>query len=164
MEFQIGDCIIPYTSFGARGQIRSLKSRVFWNSTFTICVLLLLDRGEFSFLITCLFHFEEMFGRVFSRRVLSSSSSRAAYSRSTRVRGGHDHGHGHGHHAPAGPYDAPHHATYPNEAYLFGINPKVPYENQGWEWVTLITYIVGAGILITGATTKPLDSFKVCTK
>lgn len=100
-----------------------------------------------------------MFSRILGRRVLATSSSRA-YSRSARVRGG-DHGHGHGHHAPAGPYDAPHHATYPNEAYLFGINPKVPYESQGWEWVTLLTYIVGAGILITGATTKPLDSFKV---
>jgi hypothetical protein len=106
-----------------------------------------------------------MFGRIFSRRVVATSSSRVnysrSYSRSARARGGHDHGHGHGHHAPAGPYDAPHHATYPNEAYLFGINPKVPYQNQGWEWVTLLTYIVGAGILITGATVKPLDSFKV---
>ncbi len=96
-----------------------------------------------------------MFSRI-SRRLISRS-----YSSSTRrLGGGHHDAHAH-HNKPLGPYEVPHHATYPNEQYLFGINPNVKYQSEGWEWVTLLTYVVGAGIMIAGATTKELDSFKV---
>ena len=99
-----------------------------------------------------------MFSRI-SRRVLSRS-----YNTSTRKLGGGGHGHAHdAHHShkPLGPYEVPHHATYPNEAHLFGINPATKYQSEGWEWVTMLTYLVGGGIMIAGAMTKDLDSFKV---
>jgi hypothetical protein len=76
----------------------------------------------------------------------------------------HDHGHAHGHHAPAGPYDVPHHPSQPNEAYFLGINPHVEYENQGFEYMTVTTYIICFGILFFGAMTKDHDSFKVCAR
>lgn len=96
-----------------------------------------------------------MFSRI-SRRI----ASRSFTSSSRRLGGGGHHDAAH-HNKPLGPYEVPHHATYPNEAYLFGINPNAKYQSEGWEWVTLLTYIFGAGIMIAGATSKELDSFKV---
>ena len=96
-----------------------------------------------------------MFSRL-GRRIATRS-----FNTSSRRLGGGGHHHDAHAHKPLGPYEVPHHATYPNEAYLFGINPNVKYQSEGWEWVTLATYIIGAGIMIAGATTKELDSFKV---
>lgn len=72
---------------------------------------------------------------------------------------GHDHAHSH--HAPAGPYDVPHHPSQPNEAYLFGINPNEKYQSQGFEFITISTYLICFGILFFGAMTKDHNSFKV---
>jgi hypothetical protein len=76
-------------------------------------------------------------------------------------------GHGHGHdqhhhqHKPAGPYDVPHHPSQPDEAYLFGINPNKPYEYEGFEFITIGTYLICFGILFFGSMTKDHNSFKV---
>lgn len=72
---------------------------------------------------------------------------------------GHDHAHGH--HTPPGPYDVPHHPTQPNEAYLFGINPNEKYKYEGFEFITISTYLICFGILFFGAMTKDHNSFKV---
>jgi len=61
--------------------------------------------------------------------------------------GGHGHGHGHAHHAPAGPYDAPHHDQQTEEAWLFGINPHEEYKYEGWEYIILPTYLIAFGLL-----------------
>lgn len=74
------------------------------------------------------------------------------------------HGVGNGHaHAvgPAGPYDVPHHPTYPDKAYLFGINPNEKYKYEGWEGITAFTYIIVTGMILYSAFTQPVDSFKV---
>jgi hypothetical protein len=70
---------------------------------------------------------------------------------SRKVTGGGGHGQGHGHHQqkPLEPYEAPHHQTYPDHAYPFGINPAEKYKFEGWEIITAITYIGMFGILFS---------------
>lgn len=72
---------------------------------------------------------------------------------------GHDHGHGHG--KPPGPYDAPHHATNNQEAFLFGIDPKVPYKWKGWEPIVAVVYAVGFGLMVAIIRNPELDSYTV---
>ena len=76
--------------------------------------------------------------------VASSAMVRRSFGSSS---GGHGHGHGHAHHAPAGPYDAPHHDQQTEEAWLFGINPHEEYKYEGWEYIILPTYLIAFGLL-----------------
>jgi len=76
------------------------------------------------------------------------------------VNGGHGHGAAH---APAGPYDVPHHHHQTEEAWLFGINPHEEYKWEGWEGITFFTYLGAFSILFFGAMTKDHNSFKVKT-
>ena len=67
-------------------------------------------------------------------------------------------GHGHGPSKPAGPYDLPHHAAYPDAAYPFGLVPGKPKE--GWEYITLATYMGCFVALVFGLSAKGnSDSF-----
>lgn len=75
---------------------------------------------------------------------------------------GHGHGHGHDHHAPAGPYDAPHHDQQTEEAWLFGINPHEEYKYEGWEYIILPTYLIAFGLLFFNWE-RDANSFKVKT-
>ena len=62
------------------------------------------------------------------------------------------------HHGPShtpGPYEVPHHATYPNEAKLW------PNKPEGWEWITLCTYVLSTVVVIAGMQTRGLESFQV---
>lgn len=79
-----------------------------------------------------------------------------------RLGGGHSQGHGH--HHPKEPYAPNHHATYPNEAHLFGINPHAPYKSEGWEWLTLFTYVACFGIIAASTSNSPTDAFTVSTR
>lgn len=89
--------------------------------------------------------------RVFQNLRLNKVSSVAASAVAKRSFGassaGHGHGHGHSHHAPAGPYDAPHHDQQTEEAWLFGINPHEEYKYEGWEYIILPTYLIAFGLL-----------------
>lgn len=82
--------------------------------------------------------------RTFTGRVSQTMTAMAGrgrnFTRSRTVRGGHDHHDAH--HKPAGPYELPHHATYPKEAHPFGIDFSKEYNSQGWELLTAATYIV----------------------
>ncbi len=65
---------------------------------------------------------------------------------------------GSSHHGPPRtpePYEVPHHATYPSEAKLWANKP------EGWEWVTLVTYVASTVAVIGGLQSKELESFKV---
>jgi hypothetical protein len=96
------------------------------------------------------------------RSLQKSCNSVRRYCASRNVRGGHGHDHhAHEHHAPLGPYEVPHHATYPNQAFLFGIDPSKPYQSEGWEVLTFATYFLTFGIIFGTAAAKDLDSFKV---
>lgn len=74
-------------------------------------------------------------------------------------------GHSHGEHAPQkplGPYELPHHSTYPSQQHLFGIDPSVPYKYEGWEHITWATYIIMFGLFISANwDMKKDDTFKV---
>ncbi len=85
----------------------------------------------------------------------SSLTARRCFGAST------GHGHGHAAHAPAGPYDVPHHPSQPDEAYPFGINPNAEYKYEGWEFVTMGTYLICFGILFIGSMTSDKNAFKV---
>ncbi|KAJ1416952.1 hypothetical protein B484DRAFT_400995 [Ochromonadaceae sp. CCMP2298] len=107
--------------------------------------------------------------RVFA--TLRHARAPAAVRRFGAVTGGHGHGHGHegghgGHpvHAPLGPYDVPHHATYPDEAHFLGIDPNKPYEYEGWEWITGLTYMIVFGVIVVGCNTRSYDTFKTWAK
>ena len=90
-----------------------------------------------------------------TKRVVSRS-----FNNTKMVRGGHS-SHGRkGHHSHE-PYAPHHHQTYPDKAYLFGINPSVPYKSEGWEWMTFVTYALCFGIVVTAYGSKPLDAFNV---
>mmetsp|Transcript_33808 Transcript_33808/g.49083 ORF Transcript_33808/g.49083 Transcript_33808/m.49083 type:complete len:176 (+) Transcript_33808:726-1253(+) len=71
----------------------------------------------------------------------------------------HHHDDDHVDHGPVGPYDLKHHATYPKEAYFLGINPK-EYKSEGFEVITIVTYILMFGILALTFTVKESDSFR----
>ncbi len=63
-------------------------------------------------------------------------------------------------HAPAGPYSPKHHAPYPEEARLFGIQPGD--KRQGFELITVFVYLTCATILcIAGCSRNDSTDFKV---
>ena len=75
-----------------------------------------------------------------------------------RSLGGHGHGHGHGAHKPAGPYDLPHHAAYPETAVPFGLSAQ--RKTEGWEGFTWATYATCFVVLAFGLSAKGnTDSF-----
>jgi hypothetical protein len=104
---------------------------------------------------------------MFSRRisVLTSSLKNQAnryFHNSSKQLGGHGHGHGHGApHAPKEPYAPTHHQTYPEQAHLFGIDPAVGYQKEGWEWITYLTYIACFGIMAVAWSSTPYNQFSV---
>lgn len=65
---------------------------------------------------------------------------------------------GHGGKPPA-PYDAPHHATYPEEAYVFGMKPGDPLE--GWEYITFAVFFISFFGTTFGMTMKDKPLFQV---
>ena len=74
-----------------------------------------------------------------------------------RALGGGHGGHG-GAHKPAGPYDLPHHAAYPETAYPFGLSPT--RKTEGWEAFTWVTYAACFAALAFGLSAKGnSDSF-----
>ena len=58
-----------------------------------------------------------------------------------------------------GPYAVKHHHPYPDEAYMFGRKPGTPLE--GWEIITVSTYVICFLILVIGANTRDDESLKV---
>lgn len=89
---------------------------------------------------------------------ITSTVARRSFVVSAVNNGGHGHGAAH---APAGPYDVPHHQQQTEEAWIFGINPNEEYKSEGWEGITFFTYLSAFSILFFGAMTKDHNSFKV---
>lgn len=58
---------------------------------------------------------------------------------------------------PAGPYDIPHKASYPTEAFFGG---SKEHKFEGWEYITVFTYIVSFGVVYFGLNTNGLDRFR----
>jgi len=73
----------------------------------------------------------------------------------------HDDHHDDHHRKPLGPYEVPHHPTYPKEAYFLGINPNEKYKWEGWEIPTIITYTSCFLVLVYGYTANNKNAFKV---
>ncbi len=71
-----------------------------------------------------------------------------------------DHSH---HHAPAGPYDAPHHHPNREKAFLFGEDPKDPNttKSQGWESISYITFALASAVCIYGICAKGVEPYQV---
>ena len=61
---------------------------------------------------------------------------------------------------PTGPYAVPHHNTYPDKAYPFGVDPAT-YQNQGFEHFTVLIYTLCFGICAVGFAVKKDSGFKV---
>ena len=72
-----------------------------------------------------------------------------------------DHHHDDHHHKPLGPYEVPHHPTYPKKAYFLGINPNEKYKWEGWEIITYVTYASCFIALVYGYNANNKNSFKV---
>ena len=67
---------------------------------------------------------------------------------------------GKAHHHPSGPYDVKHHPIHANEAYVFGIEPG-KYKFEGWEYITLFTYVTSFLMLTVGMSSKEGETFTV---
>lgn len=72
-----------------------------------------------------------------------------------------DHHDDHHHHKPLGPYEVPHHPTYPKKAYFLGINPNEKYKWEGWEIITYLTYASCFIVLVYGYNANNKNAFKV---
>jgi len=91
------------------------------------------------------------------RRVMAGAMRSRGAQMPQRRRFAGAHGHEHGH-KPAGPYDLPHPAAYPDTAYAFGLSPGKGTE--GWEYITLFTYVGCFAVLAFGLSAKGnSDSF-----
>ena len=93
-----------------------------------------------------------MLGRVTS--VLASTASRS--SRMGTVVGRRNMG-GHGPKKAATPYDVPAGPGYGETAYPFGLGPN--YKSEGFEVITIITYVACFGHVAFGLASKEDDSF-----
>ena len=58
----------------------------------------------------------------------------------------------------ATPYDIPKGQAYPDQAYPLGLTPD--WKPQGWEGVTIVTYIACTVAIVFGVGNKEDDSFK----
>jgi len=67
--------------------------------------------------------------------------------------------HVHDSHHPPKPYDVKHPEPYPTEAYMFGRKPGSPLE--GWEVITIGTFVAAFLIMVVGHNTKTEESFQV---
>eukprot|EP01031_Cornospumella_fuschlensis_P026631 gene26631-32181_t len=81
---------------------------------------------------------------------LVRTQARLVASRSRVKQGGSSH--------PAGPYDPPHHPTYPAQGTFLGIHPTEATKSEGWELPTYLFY-VGMFAFVYAAISKP-DEFK----
>lgn len=107
-----------------------------------------------------------MFPRSVARISKAAAVARRQISGSRSARGG-----GGGHHEELhhyhpkqklGPYEVPHHPTYPNQAHPFGIDFKKGYKAEGWETITLLVYAGMFGMIFYGTKDeKEDDTFKV---
>jgi hypothetical protein len=89
-----------------------------------------------------------------ARATATRPAARNLVSKSRKVSGSDSHG-------SAGPYDAPHHPTYAEEAHLFNINLAQPYKAEGWEAITTLTYLATFGVFVAIFATKEVDDFSV---